>query len=101
VAKFRCPVCGKELNIQLKTEKEPVGGLHEAVVQHEDHLVKIYVDANGFVRRAFPVEHFVRVDPPLYTVHIYEDRAEIIDRNGHTYITDPAPLIDAVKKITS
>jgi hypothetical protein len=47
------------------------------------------------------VEHFVRVDPPLYTVHIYEDRAEIIDRNGHTYITDPAPLIDAVKRITS
>jgi hypothetical protein len=101
VAKFRCPVCGKELNIQLKTEKEPVAGLHEAVVQHEDQLVRIYVDANGYIRGAFPVEHFVWVDSPLYIVHIYEDKAEIIDRNGHTYITDPAPLIDAVKKITS
>ncbi len=101
MARFRCPVCGEEIYVNIKTVKKPIGGLYETVVQHRDHFVKIYIDENGFVRRAFPLEYFIRVDPPLYTIDIYEDRAEIIDRNGNTYMTDPAPFVDAVRKITS
>ena len=100
MAKFTCPVCNKEIKINLRKNKKPIGGLYEVIIQHEDHFIKVYIDENDVVRRAFPIEHFIRADTPLYTIYIYEDRAEIIDKNGNAYITDPTPLIDVVKKIT-
>ncbi|ACB40651.1 hypothetical protein [Pyrobaculum neutrophilum] len=99
MATFRCPICGREVKIELRIDKEPVGGLHEVLVQHESHYVKVYIDRQGVVRRAFPVEHFTSVDPPLYTVYIFEDRAEIVDGRGHVYVVEPNQLAEVVKKL--
>ncbi|ABL87572.1 conserved hypothetical protein [Pyrobaculum islandicum DSM 4184] len=97
--KFKCPVCGKEVNLEPRLEGEPIGGLYEVIVQHERHFVKVYIDKSGFIRRVFPIEHLVIIDPPQYTIYIYEDRAEIIDHTGNIYITDSDYLLSVVKKI--
>ncbi|MCU7787413.1 hypothetical protein ODS41_05705 [Pyrobaculum sp. 3827-6] len=98
--RFKCPVCHREIEINIDSSKKPAGGLYEVFIQHMDHFIKAYVDLEGFVRRAFPVEHFYVAEPPLYTLRIYEDKAEIVDSKGHIYITDPAPLLEAIKKVT-
>lgn len=99
--KLKCPVCGKEFSFNFKSDKEPLGGLYEVVVQHEGHYLKVFIDRQGVVRRAFPVDHFVVADPPRYTVYIYDDRAEIIEERGHSYITDPSPLLEVIKRLIS
>lgn len=45
------------------------------------------------------MEDFYVAEPPLYTLKIYEDRAEIVDSKGHIYITDPGLLLDTIKKL--
>ncbi|HII47442.1 TPA: hypothetical protein HA333_08385 [Pyrobaculum aerophilum] len=99
MARFKCPVCQREVEIRIDVSIKPVGGLHEVFVQHGDHYIKAYIDTEGVVRRAFPVRLFYVADPPLYTLRVFEDRAEIIDSAGHVYITDPAPLLEIVKKL--
>ncbi|MEZ0320192.1 MAG: hypothetical protein ABWK05_09440 [Pyrobaculum sp.] len=98
--RLKCPVCGRELAFNFKSDKEPVGGLYEVLVQHMEHYFKVFIDRQGVVRRVFPVDHVVVVDPPRYTVYIYDDRAEIIE-GGHSYITDPTPLLEVIKRLIS
>jgi len=77
VIRLRCPICGEEIAFNFKGGREPVGGLYEIVVQHRNHWLKVFIDRQGVVRRATPVEYFVVVDPPKYTLYVYEGGAEV------------------------
>jgi len=46
-----CPVCRRSVEVEVPR----VSALTEFFVTHGDHAFKMYVDEEGFVRRAWPV----------------------------------------------
>jgi len=53
-----CPVCRKSVEVEVPR----VSALTEFFVTHGDHAFKMYVDEEGFVRRAWPVVWLKAVD---------------------------------------
>lgn len=56
--KVVCPVCRRSVVVEVPR----VSSLTEFSVTHGDHAFKIYVDEEGFVRRAWPVAWLKAVD---------------------------------------
>jgi len=53
-----CPVCRRSVEVEVPR----VTALTEFFVTHGDHAFKMYVDEEGFVRRAWPVSWLKAVD---------------------------------------
>jgi len=53
-----CPVCRRSVEVEVPR----VSALTEFFVTHGDHAFKMYVDEEGFVRRAWPVSWLKAVE---------------------------------------
>jgi len=80
---FKCPVCGELITTYVKVEED----LQEFCLIHRDHVAKIYIDREGFVRRGWPIAT-IKVETPHLTDEL----------QAPPQVTSPASTLHAVEE---